>query len=177
MLFPLKRIAAAPVSNCQTLMYIISTFNILAAGSNNLLFFFRVRAVYGNSWFVTVFFGFWYLVALGTTSGTPFAVNALVSDSCFVPHRHNDINHGHRDEQRLGPTGKCVETKLQPWLASAMIGNAVYGTLVFFAISYRIGSNSMGGTSWFAMVRSFLLADGAPRVVKALLRNSQLCYL
>lgn len=71
----------------------------------------------------------------------------------------------------------CVETKLQAWLASAMISNAVYSTLVFLAISYRIGSQTMGSTGWFATVRYFLHADGAPRVVKALLHNSQLCYL
>lgn len=66
-------------------MYAIAIFNILAVGSNNLLFFLRVRAVYGKSPAVTVFFGFWYLVSFGTTLGTPFAVNAVVSIRLLDP--------------------------------------------------------------------------------------------
>lgn len=158
-------------------MCTVGTFNVLAVGSNNILFFLRVRAVYGKSRAVTVFFGFWYLVSLGTTFGTPFAVDTAVSIrllghiGVLILIMDITIN------QHIGPTGMCVETKLHAWIASAMIGNAVYSTLVFLAISYRIGSHTMGSTGSLATVQSFLHADRAPRVVKALLQNSQLCYL
>ncbi|KAF7969583.1 hypothetical protein HWV62_26893 [Athelia sp. TMB] len=58
-----------------------------------------------------------------------------------------------------------------------MVSNTAYATLVFFAISYRIASQCVGGDDWRARVRSFFRGDGAPRVGKDLLRNGQLCYL
>lgn len=63
------------------------------------------------------------------------------------------------------------------WLASLIISNAVNGTLVFLAISYRIASNSMIGPGLRSNTRNFFRGDGAPRVVKALLHQGQLCYL
>ncbi|KAF7979705.1 hypothetical protein HWV62_41044 [Athelia sp. TMB] len=158
-LFRLKALTltstVAAVKNCQMLMNGISLLIILALNTNNILFFIRARAVYGNSRAVSAFFGFWFLVVLGTSISVPFGLYA-----------------GH-----LGPTRHCVEIKEQPYIASVMVSNAVYATLVFFAISYRIASQCVGGDDWRARVRSFFRGDGAPRVGKDLLRNGQLCYL
>lgn len=65
--------------NCQSLIYAISVLTILALNTNNILFLFRIRAVYGNSRWVNAFFGFWYLVVLGTSLGVPFVMHAAVS--------------------------------------------------------------------------------------------------
>lgn len=60
-------------------MNTISAFVILAVNVNNLLFFIRVRAVYGKSRGVTIFFGIWWFVVLGSTLCAPIAVSVEVS--------------------------------------------------------------------------------------------------
>ncbi|KZP03518.1 hypothetical protein FIBSPDRAFT_768830 [Athelia psychrophila] len=142
----------APVSNCQTMIYIVEILLILSSSTNNLLLFIRVRAVYGKSRSVTAFFGFWYLVVLGTTAAGPWAIEAA----------------------HIGPTNLCINTNVQTWLTSSTMSNAINGTLVFLAISYRISSRSISGRS---ATRRFLRSDGAPRVLKDLLHQGQLCYL
>ncbi|KZP11012.1 hypothetical protein FIBSPDRAFT_871924 [Athelia psychrophila] len=104
---------------------------------------------------LTVFFGFWYFAVLGTTSAAPWAMEAV----------------------HLGPTNLCIVIKVQTWLTSSTVCNAVNGTLVFLAISYRISSRSICETGRRSAARRFLRGDGAPRVLKDLLHQGQLCYL
>jgi hypothetical protein len=54
--------------------------------------------------------------------------------------------------------------------------NAVYDTLVFLAISYRIISYTIIGDSWSARVKTFFGANGLPRLSKGLLHGGQLYY-
>ncbi|KZP11067.1 hypothetical protein FIBSPDRAFT_1051000 [Athelia psychrophila] len=145
----------APISNCQTMVHITSAFLILSSSANNLLMLIRVRAVYGNSRSVTAFFGFWYLAVLGTTSAVPWAIEAV----------------------HLGPTKLCIDIKVQSWITSSTVCNAVNGTLVFIAVSYRVSLRSLGETGWRSTARRFIRSNGAPRVVKDLLHQGQLCYL
>lgn len=141
--------------NCQSLIYAISVLTILALNTNNILFLFRIRAVYGNSRWVNAFFGFWYLVVLGTSLGVPFVMHAA----------------------HIGPTNYCLEAGVPIWTTSTMFANMINDTLVCLAISYRITSKSIGGEGWRSALRCFFRGDGAPRVAKDLLRNGQLCYL
>ncbi|KZP25243.1 hypothetical protein FIBSPDRAFT_950605 [Athelia psychrophila] len=145
----------APVGNCQTMFYIEAVFLILSSSTNNLLQFIRVRAVYGKSRSVTAFFGFWWLAVIGTTSTIPWAVEAT----------------------HLGPTKLCIDIKVEAWVTSGTVCNAVNGTLVFLAISYRVSSRSLGETGWCSIARRFLRSDGTPPVVRDLLHQGQLCYL
>ncbi|KZP11057.1 hypothetical protein FIBSPDRAFT_871995 [Athelia psychrophila] len=145
----------APISNCQTMLDIVDVFLILSSSTNNLLLFIRVRAVYGKSRSVTAFFGFWYLAVLGTTSAIPWAIEAA----------------------HLGPTNLCIVIKAQTWLTTSIVCNAVNITLVFLAITYRISSRSIHETGRRSAARRFLRSDGAPRVLKDLLHQGQLCYL
>ncbi|KZP11060.1 hypothetical protein FIBSPDRAFT_757312 [Athelia psychrophila] len=145
----------APVSNCQIMLYFMGVFIALSSGTNNLLLFIRVRAVYGRSRSVTAFFGFWYLAALGTMSTTPWAVETA----------------------HIGPTNLCMNTSVKTWLTSSTMCNAINGTLVFLAISYRVSSRSIRETGRRSAARRFLRSDGAPRVLKDLLHQGQLCYL
>lgn len=48
---------------------------MLAVPSTSLLFFFRVRAVYGNSKIITAFFGFVWVAILGLSVLVPMAIN------------------------------------------------------------------------------------------------------
>ncbi|KZP25261.1 hypothetical protein FIBSPDRAFT_856247 [Athelia psychrophila] len=145
----------APIGNCQTMLYTVVIFLILSSSANNLLLLIRVRAVYGKSRSATAFFGFSYLAVLGTTSAVPWAMEAA----------------------HLGPTKLCVVIKIQTWLTSSTVCNAVNGTLVCLAISYRILSRSIRETGRRSAALRFLRSDDAPRVVRDLLHQGQLCYL
>ncbi|KZP29525.1 hypothetical protein FIBSPDRAFT_1038860 [Athelia psychrophila] len=112
-----------PVSDCHALSKSLTAFIVLALNTNNLLFFYRVRAVYGNSRGVTFFFGSCYMVVCVT--------------SCFVPST--------LDATHIGPTAYCINSEIKPWLSAlSVVFNAVNDTLVFLAISYRIASTTMG---------------------------------
>ncbi|KZP25244.1 hypothetical protein FIBSPDRAFT_1041705 [Athelia psychrophila] len=145
----------APVGDCQTMLYIVVIFMILSSSTTNLLLLIRVRAVYGKSRSVTAFFGFWYLAILGTTLAIPWAMEAA----------------------HLGPTKLCIVVKVETWVSSATVCNAINCTLVFLAISYRISLRSIGETGGRSAAWRFLCSDGAPRVVRELLHQGQLCYL
>lgn len=74
----------ASVPHCQTLLYILGSFSILGMCSTSLLFFYRVRAVYGNSIFVTYSFGFLWAATFGMSFVFPFASYGGVSQSISV---------------------------------------------------------------------------------------------
>jgi hypothetical protein len=58
-----------------------------------------------------------------------------------------------------------------------IIANAIYATLIFLAISYRIISYTTIGNSWTSHAKSFFTADGLPRLSRALLQSGQQFYL
>ncbi|KZP29518.1 hypothetical protein FIBSPDRAFT_946782 [Athelia psychrophila] len=149
-------ICVLPASNCHALGQISAALVVLALSVNNLLFFSRVRAVYGNSLRVTYFFGFCYTVVFVTCMLVPSTYNAI----------------------HIGPTEYCIDGEVKPWIAFLAIScNAVNDTLVFLAISYRIASASIAGDDRRSRLQRFFRGDGAPRVVKELLQNGQLSYL
>ncbi|KZP08315.1 hypothetical protein FIBSPDRAFT_840428 [Athelia psychrophila] len=151
-----SRLAVLPVRDCHALSKIFAAFLQLTLNSNNLLFFFRIRAVYSNSLRVSLFFGFCYIVVFVTSVLVPSTLNAIY----------------------IGPTEYCVESEIRPWIASlATICNVVNDTLVFLAISYRIPSVSIGAGGRRSALQRFFCGDGAPRVIKQLLQNGQLYYL
>ena len=57
----------APSPNCAALQYVEGVFFAIGVPSTSLLFLLRVRAVYGNSKLVTVFFGITWLAISGTS--------------------------------------------------------------------------------------------------------------
>ena len=77
----------------------------------------------------------------------------------------------------MGPTNRCINTAVKSFGFAPIVLNAVNDTLVFVAISLRIVSYTTIGDSWKVRVRSFFVADGLPRLSKALLQSGQLYYL
>ena len=55
----------APIDNCDALRYVAGVFAEISVPSTSLLFFFRVRAIYGNSRIITAFFGFLWVAIAG----------------------------------------------------------------------------------------------------------------
>ena len=71
------------VRHCQALLYTTGGFYALALPSTSLLFFYRVRAVYGNSRVITCFFGFAWMTTLGLSVLVPLSIDGDVSPSWF----------------------------------------------------------------------------------------------
>lgn len=76
--------AAGNVSNCQTSLYLMGSFAVIAIPANSFLFFLRVRAVYGHSKNATFFFGFCLVVNASTAFLAPFSANASVSENVHL---------------------------------------------------------------------------------------------
>ena len=67
--------------HCQALLYILGSFSILSMCSTWLLFFYRVRAVYGNSKNITYAFGFLWVATFGMSFVFPFSTSGGESPS------------------------------------------------------------------------------------------------
>jgi len=145
---------AGSVEHCQALLYIIGGFYVIAIPSTSLLFFFRVRAVYSNSPYITWFFGLVWISLLGLSVCVPLSIDG-----------------GH-----IGPTKRCINTVVRSYGSTPIILNAIYDTLVFLTISFRIVSFTFVGETKGAQIKSFFFGDGLPRMSKGLLQGGQLYY-
>jgi hypothetical protein len=76
----------------------------------------------------------------------------------------------------MGPTNRCINTAVHPFGFTPIVLNAVNDTFVFIGISYQILSYTIVGDNLSARARSFFVADGLPRLSKALLQGGQLYY-
>jgi len=74
----------APVADCKTIDYIVESLYILSLSSTSLLFFSRVRAVYGNSKIITIFFGLMWASTVGMSTLILVSVDTEVSLSVLL---------------------------------------------------------------------------------------------
>ncbi|KIM78349.1 hypothetical protein PILCRDRAFT_75720, partial [Piloderma croceum F 1598] len=144
----------APVADCQTLQNILGSFFALGLSSTSLLFLSRVRAVYDNSKIITAFFGSMWVATLGLSTIIPLSI----------------------DGEHIGLTNQCIKTDVRSFSSVPIIFNAVYDTLIFLAITFRIISYAIIKDSQSARARSFFRGDGLPRMSKALLQSGQIYY-
>lgn len=79
--------------------------------------------------------------------------------------------------QHIGTTQRCINTAVRGYASAPIVLNAVNDTLIFLAISFKIMSFSLVGTTWQARTRSFVEGKGLPGLSKALLQGGQLYYL
>ena len=75
------------VAHCQALLYVIGGSFALGLSSTSLLFFFRVRAIYGNSRIITAFFGFMWVATLGLSGLIPHSIFGDVSTHSWLDPR------------------------------------------------------------------------------------------
>lgn len=131
--------AAGAVVNCQAVNGICFVAAVL---STSLLSFFRGRAIFrGNKWIVAFFALLW----LGTVAGSAIVLFTVTT--------------GH-----IGPTDHCTNTGTKPLSSMGITIIAVNGTLVFFAISWRLPnlSSSTIDESFKAKAKVFLSGNGLP---------------
>jgi hypothetical protein len=146
--------AAATIKTCKVLVRLLGTANTLIMPATSGLFFVRLTAVYSGGTYVITFFGSCWLVILGF----------FLFDSARVLLR---LPHVTQSSQCL-----TVEHK-DAW---GYIATAVYDTLMYLAISWRLASFATLG-SWKDRLRSFVTGDGLGWLSKILLRSGQVYYL
>ncbi|KZV76666.1 hypothetical protein PENSPDRAFT_389780 [Peniophora sp. CONT] len=150
--------------NCAALYVGVGIFWVFASSCTAMLFFLRVRAIYRDNNLVIGFFALLWLFVVGGSvtipvvlSGNPNRVGHLLPNNSF-----------------------CVDRGSFPGYAgSAMIIPAIYDTLVFIAISYRLFPPQEISQDMTRKARAslFFTGQGYPRFTKALLQQGQQYYL
>ncbi|PPQ97210.1 hypothetical protein CVT26_000739 [Gymnopilus dilepis] len=146
----------APIGNCEMFANISPWIYCIALPSTNLLFFFRVRAMYDNNKYVSAFFFLLWLCVLAGSAVTVIGVA------------------GHR----IGPTKHCLGGSLRPVVSMSAIIQLVNDSLIFVAISIRLLQvgmvEEMGAKGIFKAVCS---SKDLPAFTRALMRDGQVYYL
>lgn len=120
-----------------------------------MLFLLRVRAIYAGNKFVTGFFVLCWLALTGLAITLPL--------SLYGSH--------------IGPTSHCIDAGAKPITPAPIIAAAVYDSLIFFFISWRLLNNTMAGDSLREKSRAFFGKGGLPALSRALLYSGQVYYL
>ncbi|KAF7350870.1 hypothetical protein MSAN_01649100 [Mycena sanguinolenta] len=146
------------IHNCQTLLILLSSLIPFANGSNSLIFFIRVRAVYDAHRLITFLFGFLWLCVVG--SGIVTSASGIQAESL---------------------NGVCVTTKLPGTATIPVIVLTVHDTAVFVAMSYRLLANSYDyeeytGSFW-RKLKAMMLGGKMHAFSKTLFRDGQYYYL
>ncbi|CAL1708181.1 unnamed protein product [Somion occarium] len=145
--------AAAPLSNCQTMINITGWFGAFALPCNSMLFLLRIRGVFFNSRIITIIFSLLWLSTLASFTA-PFTFTA----------------------NNIGPTDNCIITRVDERSSAGFFSIGVFDTMVFIAITIRILSFNPT-ISWSERLRTFWSGKNMGRVSRALLQTGQLYYL
>ncbi|KAJ7912309.1 hypothetical protein B0H13DRAFT_1613688 [Mycena leptocephala] len=109
--------ATYPLGNCVVALITFDAFYPILSGATALLFFLRVRAVFGGQRLVNWFFGFFWIAVVGTAITIPIGTRGT-------------------------NVGKlCIVTDVPSYLGVHRTTMAVYDTSIFLAISYRLLAN------------------------------------
>ncbi|KAJ6533981.1 hypothetical protein DFH09DRAFT_1043577 [Mycena vulgaris] len=149
-----------PIQACDTAFVAFNSFYPLVISVSTFLFLFRVRGVYGGDRLVTATFGFLWLIVVATSMTVPFRGNAIG----FGDPRHCVLVNAGENTSVSGIAG---------------IALAVYDTLSFFAISYRLVSNFRHSEELTCgeQVRTFFNGANLPAFSKALFTDGQMYYM
>ena len=146
---------AAPIGHCVQIWRGIPWLFVIAIPATSLLFFFRVRAMYNNNLYVTIFFSFmWLAVVAGSVTSTQGVT--------LVP---------------LGTTNYCTNGRIDNYVIASGIIPLVNDTLIFIAITWRLVRGSRHehthtGGSW-----SVIFGRHLPAFSRSLLQDGQVYYL
>ncbi|KAJ7142691.1 hypothetical protein C8R44DRAFT_658302 [Mycena epipterygia] len=146
-----------PARGCETLALVLDCLYPAAIPATSLLFFFRVRAIYGGKRSVTVFFGILWILEVAACMFVPFGTTGA----------------------NIGPTPYCVVSRISPIDGASTITPTVFDTAVFVAISYRlIGNSSVKSAhhSWMERCRALFSGAYLPSLSRSLFVQGQVYY-
>ena len=146
--------SATPVNNCHILAKTIGWFGAFASPLNSLLFFLRARAVFLHSNIAVFAFALLWLSTISAVT-IPFSV----------------------DGQQIGTTKSCVNSQVERLSSAGAVATAVFDTVVFLAISFRVLQLSLRNTWKDRLFKSFLSGEGLGWVSKAVLHTGQLYFM
>jgi hypothetical protein len=148
---------AAPLEKCQFLARFSCVVYHVTVSSTALLFFFRVRAIYGGNRYITAAFFIMWLSILGASLTAITTISGV----------------------HLGNTKYCTSVLYKPYASAANIAVAIFDTCVFLAISWRIlaGSPVVTSRNARAFKKSTLFGRYLPQFSRALFQDGQNYYL
>ncbi|KAJ7653414.1 hypothetical protein B0H17DRAFT_1186358 [Mycena rosella] len=145
----------SPAGNCRILDLILNSLYPIAVPSTSLLFFFRVRAIYGGTLTITAVFGILWVMELAACIPVPFGTGGTNIES----------------------TRYCLVAELAPSIGGAAIAPTVFDTAVFLAISYRLIGNAHIASSRRQTWRVMFRAAHLPSFSKTLFVDGQVYYM
>ncbi|KAJ7434527.1 hypothetical protein B0H11DRAFT_1752852 [Mycena galericulata] len=145
-----------PVGDCRAFHLAIALLFPLAIPLTSLLFFFRVRAVYGGARTVTIVFGIMWLAVFGTSIMVLFATPVA----------------------NIGSTPYCSLGGLPVYAPIIGLNPGLFDTAVFLAISYRlVGNTHVEYHSWTQKASAFFTGAYLPSLSKSLFVDGQIYYM
>ncbi|KZP23848.1 hypothetical protein FIBSPDRAFT_447659 [Athelia psychrophila] len=151
-------LAVAKFDSCRGIGRIICILYGISAPATALLFCFRVSAIYLNSRIMVAFFTLGWLAVTGCRAYDAYLGMLKFSSG---PDRSCGI---------ILPANGKID-------AVSYVSLAVYDTVVYLAISWRLSSEPMTGSHWQARLSSFVSGTGLYRLSRTLLRDGQFYYL
>ncbi|KAJ6454611.1 hypothetical protein C8R45DRAFT_915105 [Mycena sanguinolenta] len=145
----------ASVEHCQALATTWAACAVLSQTFTAMLFYSRVTAVWHPNKIVYVVF---FILMLGIPAASmtaPLGVRAA----------------------HIGPTMQCITISVPSYVEVSAIMPLVNDTAVFFAITYRLLSNTIVADSLWGRLRRFLRGEGSSALSQALLQSGQHFYL
>ncbi|KAF8180723.1 hypothetical protein K438DRAFT_1768267 [Mycena galopus ATCC 62051] len=148
--------AAYPAERCRAFHLALGVLYPVAIPSTSLLFFVRVRAIYGCTRAVTIVFGLMWTAVLGM--------------SILVPIADRGAN--------IGPTRYCIIGEVADYAGAIGLAPGLFDTAVFLAISYKlVQNNHVEHPSWKQKARAFFTGAHLPSFSRSLFADGQIYYL
>jgi hypothetical protein len=144
---------------CNPATVTFNCFYPVGISASTLLWLFRLRAIYGGNRIVTFVFGLLWLTVVGESVA---------------------VTIGGLSTTTVGNPPRCVVLSAKSYDGASGIVLAVYDTLVFLAISYRLVSNftktQQQQTPW-EQFKALLNGSNLPVFSKTLLTDGQMYYM
>lgn len=143
-----------PLDYCHPMFISIGCFCMLSIWSSSYLFLRRVNAVYQDNKWIKCFFSVLWFIGGGTELTVALGVRASHAPGTLY----------------------CIDVQPAHYVIAGGLAPVVFDTLVFLAISYKIGttfSTVDARVSWGALISGKAL----PRLSRAILQGGQQYYL
>ncbi|KAF8162093.1 hypothetical protein K438DRAFT_1859176 [Mycena galopus ATCC 62051] len=145
-----------PVEGCRSFHLGVALLYPVAIPATSLLFFFRVRAIYGGTRAVTIIFGLMWIAVLATSIIIPIATIGV----------------------NIGPSRYCILVELVPYVGAVSITPGLFDTAVFVAISHRLmGNTHVEYNSFKQKARAFFLGAYLPSLSRSLFVDGRVYYM
>ncbi|KAF8154825.1 hypothetical protein B0H34DRAFT_538909 [Crassisporium funariophilum] len=148
-------LTSAPVGHCAEIWKGVPWIYPIAVPATSLLFFLRVRAMYGGNKYIVAFFSFMWLAVVGGCLTSTQGVSLIA----------------------IGPTDYCINGSLAPYVVASGIIPLVNDTFIFVAITWRLLQNSYAEATLKNGVKNILSGKHLPAFSRALLHDGQAYYL